>query len=400
MVKSTSRSQTGKSIPSLNKDVSANQSAVRNTVKLNNAKPPYDTVHKNHIHPSNKLLQDHYNKNKLTILHQNIRGIINKVDEFLNSLSLNAPQIICLSEHHLKTDEISEVNFDHYTVGTSYCRQTYSHGGVCVLVHKNIQFNTINPDQFNKEKDLEICALKLNVASNNFTIICIYRSPTGNFSYFLNQLELILNKVHKTSSELILCGDLNINYLNDSSRKDLLDSLLASFNLFSTINFPTRISNNSCTLIDNIYINTHRHEYSVHPVINGLSDHDAQAITLNNISIPVPKHVSTYTRNINNYSISQFTCLLSYENWEDVFLETNVNVIFNNFLNTFLRIFYSCFPVKKSQYSYKQKPWLTTGIRISCANKSQISRNITRNIVEPWLGSLWQQKNFIIINFY
>jgi hypothetical protein len=28
--------------------------------------------------------------------------------------------------------------------------------------------------------------------------------------------------------------------------------------------------------------------------------------------------------------------------------------------------------VKKSQYSYKQKPWLTTGIRISCANKRKL----------------------------
>jgi len=59
----------------------------------------------------------------------------------------------------------------------------------------------------------------------------------------------------------------------------------------STAKFPTRISNNSCTLIDNIYINTYRHEFSVHPLINGLSDHDAQIITLSNISIYVPRHV-------------------------------------------------------------------------------------------------------------
>jgi len=66
----------------------------------------------------------------------------------------------------------------------------------------------------------------------------------------------------KTSIEIILCGDFNINYLNDGSRKDLLDSLLASCNLFSTVNFPTRISNNSCTLVDNIFINTYRHEHN------------------------------------------------------------------------------------------------------------------------------------------
>jgi hypothetical protein len=202
--------------------------------------------------------------NKLTILNQNIWGISNKTDEFLNSISPNAHQVICLTEHHLKTEEISYVNFSQYTLGASFCRQTYSHGGVCVFVPKNIQYYTIDLDQYNKEKALKICALKLNILSNCFTIICIYRSPTGNFSYF-----------YKTPNELILCGNLNINYLHDHSRKDLLDSLLASFSLFSTIKFPTRISNNSCTLIDNTYINSYKHEFSVHPLISGLSDHDA-----------------------------------------------------------------------------------------------------------------------------
>jgi len=97
-----------------------------------------------------------------------------------------------------------------------------------------------------------------------------------------------------------------------------------------------------------------------------------QIITLSNIFISVPRHVFSFTRKISNYSISKFTSLLSYENWEDVFLETNVNIIFNNFLNTFLRIFLSSFPIIKSKYSYKQKPRLTTGIRISCANTRKL----------------------------
>ena len=110
----------------------------------------------------------------------------------------------------------------------------------------------------------------------------------------------------------------------------------------------------------------------MHPLINGLSDHDAQIITLSNILISAPRHVSSFTRKINNYSISQFTHLLSHKNWENVFLEANVNKIFNNFLNTFLRIFYSSFPVHKSHHSLKQKPWLTSGIKISCDNKRKL----------------------------
>jgi hypothetical protein len=391
-------------------NLSANQSAMVNTTKKNRVKQFCGIVHNKDNYLSNKIMHDH-KKPKLTILHQNIQGIINKVDEFLIFLSANEPQIICLSEHHLRIGEIGKLNFSQYIVGTSFCRQTYRNGGVCVLVHKNIQFTTINLDRFNKEKDLEIAALKLHFMSNHFIIICMYRSPTGNFYYFLNQLELVLNKVHKISNNLILCGDFNINHFNDNSRKDLLDSLLVSFNLFSTVNFPTRIFNNSCTLIDNIYINTSLHEFSVYPLINGLSDHDAQVITLNNIVISIPEQVYYFRRDISNYSVGQFTSLLSYENWEDVFSETAMNMAFNNFLNTFLRIFYTCFPMVKSLYSNQPKPWLTSGIRTSCTNKRKLYL-VYRNSNDPSIKERFKKychildkvirtaKNIIIINFY
>lgn len=174
----------------------------------------------------------------------------------------------------------------------------------------------------------------------------------GNFYYFLNQLELILNKLYNPSNEIILCGDFNVNYLNDNTRKDCLNSLLASYNLYSIIDFPTRISNNSCSLIDNIYINSYLHEFSVYPFINGMSDHDAQVIALDNITVSVHNLIFYHKRVINNYTIGQFLYLLSYENWEEVFSETNVNIAFNEFLNIFLRIFYSCFPLKKFRYPY------------------------------------------------
>ena len=64
--------------------------------------------------------------------------------------------------------------------------------------------------------------------------------------------------------------------------------------------------------------------------------------------------------------------LLSQECWETVFLNDNVNTTFNNFLNTYLRIFYSCFPIKRRVMGNKPKPWLTQGIKILCANKRKL----------------------------
>jgi hypothetical protein len=55
-----------------------------------------------------------------------------------------------------------------------------------------------------------------------------------------------------------------------------LDNLLATYNLASTIGFPTRIANGSASAIGNIYVDiSHIGRYTACPVINGLSDHDA-----------------------------------------------------------------------------------------------------------------------------
>jgi hypothetical protein len=44
---------------------------------------------------------------------------------------------------------------------------------------------------------------------------------------------------------------------------------------------------------------------------------------------------------------------LSFETWEDIFGGNDVNVVFNNFLNTYLRIFYSSFTTRKIQVNLK-----------------------------------------------
>jgi hypothetical protein len=76
----------------------------------------------------------------------------------------------------------------------------------------------------------------------------------------------------------------------------------------------------------------------------------------------------------------EFKNNLSYECWSDVFnINDDLNVMFNNFLNTFLRIFNNSFPYNKFKLTHTKQPWLTTGIKVSCVLKREIyllSRNL------------------------
>ena len=55
------------------------------------------------------------------------------------------------------------------------------------------------------------------------------------------------------------------------------------------------------------------------------------------------------TRKIDSNSINEFKEKLSSELWQNVFENVNndVDTIFNSSLNTYLQIFYSCFPKKQ-----------------------------------------------------
>ena len=101
---------------------------------------------------------------------------------------------------------------------------------------------------------------------------------------------------------------------------------------------------------------------------NDLSDHDAQILTIN-VPIQIHPNKPKFARKINKYTILDFIYNLSNESWEEVFKATDINLMFNSFLNLYLRIIYSCFPTIQNKNSKYKNSWITLGIRTSCKRK-------------------------------
>jgi hypothetical protein len=82
-------------------------------------------------------------------------------------------------------------------------------------------------------------------------------------------------------------------------------------------------------------------------------------------------YITGQHRNFNKYSIDEYltTC---YEKWENVFNNDEVDVSFNNFLNTYLRIFNSNFISKPIWLKHNNMPYITKGIRVSCRHKREL----------------------------
>ena len=146
----------------------------------------------------------------------------------------------------------------------------------------------------------------------------------------------------------------------------MIKKVLLTYSLSAIVYFPTRSQGYSNTAIDNIFIDTYKFiNFTVSPLHNGLSDHDAQVLKINNVNLRLQKHCIYTIRNINSYSIEEFKTRLNYESWDSIF-GCNGNVDTDTLFNL---LFYTSFPSCKIIERSNNNSWLTPGIRISCKRK-------------------------------
>jgi hypothetical protein len=89
-----------------------------------------------------------------TVLHQNIRGVRNKNNHLLRSMTPKHAHVICLTEHHSKENEINNLTINHYILGAKFCRQSLIYGDTCIFVHEPLAFTNIDLQHFCMEQDI------------------------------------------------------------------------------------------------------------------------------------------------------------------------------------------------------------------------------------------------------
>ena len=96
----------------------------------------------------------------------------------------------------------------------------------------------------------------------------------------------MMDAVCLEAKEIILLGDFNINLLKPHIK---WNHLYENFNLHQLIDNPTRITTNSETLIDHIYVTTKQNIAEVCSPVCGCSDHLPVCITWFKKGVKIPK---------------------------------------------------------------------------------------------------------------
>ena len=90
------------------------------------------------------------------------------------------------------------------------------------------------------------------------TLGVIYRPPNTDVRNFLENISRILANLKDINRTVYIMGDFNLNLINISEHIPTSDfvELMFSYPFFPLINKPTRLTETSATLIDNIFCNS------------------------------------------------------------------------------------------------------------------------------------------------
>nr|CAH7721130.1 unnamed protein product [Callosobruchus chinensis] len=129
--------------------------------------------------------------------------------------------------------------------------------------------------------------------------------------------------------KLVVCGDFNVNFLEESANLGSLLDLLGTWDIQPTIKLPTRI--HSC--LDNIFVNLDKDLYQSSVINGNISDHFGQLLSIrygqNNF---VKKTPNMYRQLHNKENIDYFNELLLMEKWDSIYsMGCDVNYKFDMF---------------------------------------------------------------------
>ncbi len=128
--------------------------------------------------------------------------------------------------------------------------------------------------------------------NKQITLCNVYRPPklNNNDSSILNSItafEPILIKHGKEKSETIIAGDFNIDLLKVNARQTISNYFytFCTYGFYPNINLPTRFAQNSCSLIDQLYIkiSSSTRVTIAGIIMSNISDHQLYFIVLDQI---------------------------------------------------------------------------------------------------------------------
>ena len=211
-----------------------------------------------------------FKKRGLHFIHININSLLHKIDEIREIARKSMPTIIGITESKIDKSVLDEeIKIEGYEILRAD-RNSFG-GGVVCYIKDGTAYDRIS--DFSDE--IENVFLNIFLPKSKPILIGIIYKPPDQTDFVNKFSTAIDNTKNFNTNETYILGDLNFDLLKKEETCYIkkYKEFCQMYGLKQIINQPTRITENSTTLLDHILTNS-KDRISQHGIINtGLSDH-------------------------------------------------------------------------------------------------------------------------------
>ena len=336
---------------------------------LNVLYPNLNDTETSKYYDSNSFNELNINSNKdLVLLNLNIRSLSANYDLFQGFLNLFNKQfgIISLTESWLNNDNKQLFKLSGYNDFHSLRNDGRRGGGLSMFISEKYNAKPIHKYSISLPF-IETLFVEISKENSKVLIIAVYRPPKADINQFLDKFINLINDSALKYDEIILTGDFNVNLYNyetDNNASNFINTL-ASHSLIPIITKPTRVTDNSASIIDNIFL-SNPSNFTSGVIVADISDHFPVFVIKHNFLIQQDKNqnVNISFRVINETTINNLCESLESCDFSTFIDQDDCSLSLDNLTNIINDSYKSCCPLKNKTLSYKdyKKPWITDGI--------------------------------------
>ena len=328
------------------------------------------------------------NRNTLTAMQLNARGVLNKRDPLkivLNDIKKdNRVDVVLLVETWLSKTTAKRFMIPGYKFLSSH-RKNKKGGGVGVLVSQDLDCRP-RPDLSMNIPNFESLTVEIKTHSNSILVCSVYRPPNSKVKEFLRNYKRLLGKFTLNQQERLIIGlDHNLDLMKHESHnptKEFLDINL-DLNLIPTITKPTRITKTSATLLDNIIVGKYFHNFVANIAISDISDHFPVVMNSHQPNLYKKQPLTMTTRVFNDKACHSIIDSLQKMDWMQCLGKKSANEAYACFHKKTQDILDNISPVKQIKIrpsKILKDPWMTPGL-LKCNQKQKLLYK--RHIADP-----------------
>ncbi len=313
---------------------------------------------------------------KYSVLHINIQGLgssYSKLKLMLEKMNGNGIRFdfILLCETFLKTtpsrtQELYNLNGYHLITRN---RKSKNCGGLAIYIKNNFSYNVKNDLSEYIEGEFESLVIEVKTRHKPLILSEVYRVPNTNESLSIERYRKLLENFKVAKYENILIGtDQNFDFLriNEHNNTSELFNVFITNSLIPLITRPTRVTDHTATLIDNIYttLETDEQVYSGIILTKTLSDHYPVFSLIGETPKIKTKPLKLENRDFSENNIRNLQNALRDKDW-DYLNNLDTEEAFNSFTSILNELIDEKTPIKYVTIPAKwviKDPWITPGI--------------------------------------